>query len=503
QPEQPQPEQPQPEQPQPEQPQPEQPQPEQPQPEQPQPEQPQPVQKRTIVPSVNKDEISDDKVKSFINKYGAYNLFTPSNNMDWQALVEHLNTPDPKYGLQLWFMPREKELVARSGNQAKEGIVFENVSEKFVDVLPALDNSKRYITKKGFPNTNLRVEFNSENGQVKVYYYLVSINSEGKTESSTGHYGPYWSEFFIPAKYLKTTNTSNREEGSTSNPVADKTLTIDNSFDASKLIYDPSNNYYESLNGLYGEKLMNALVQLQASKQEQGNYDSLKNFYNTSNAFKDKYFEKDNTMLDVYSENPVGKDPYVYQSYPTSNAAKKEGDGMNREHLIPQSWFAKVDKMRNDPFHVFPTDIKVNGVRGNDPHDVVKNATWTSLNGGKLGTGSMGYQVFEPIDAFKGDIARAYLYFAFTYARENKYNGNGNLVFQQSAPYLKNHYLEVYLNWHKKDRVNQFDIIRNNETSKFTHQKRRNPFIDYPTIEESLFGTKPFVNKGILVGIKQ
>jgi len=82
--------------------------------------------------------------------------------------------------------------------------------------------------------------------------------------------------------------------------------------------------------------------------------------------------------------------------------------------------------MVSDPYHIWPTDGKVNGMRSNYPHGVVGNATYTSLNGSKLGSNlnsgySAGYSgtVFEPIDEFKGDIARAYFYFATRY-QENK-----------------------------------------------------------------------------------
>jgi endonuclease I len=57
----------------------------------------------------------------------------------------------------------------------------------------------------------------------------------------------------------------------------------------------------------------------------------------------------------------------------------------------------------------------VNGQRSSYPHGTVGTTTWISLNGSKLGSSSVaGYSgtVFEPIDEFKGDIARMYFYFA-------------------------------------------------------------------------------------------
>ncbi|MHA3828257.1 endonuclease [Mycoplasma sp. Z1473D] len=278
--------------------------------------------------------------------------------------------------------------------------------------------------------------------------------------------------------------------------------------------YDPSNKYYASLDGLKGQELLVALNKLQAGKTETGNYKTLPNFYNNTKAFRDKYYENDGTMLDIYSENPYGKDPYNFAIYETNNGGN-EGDGMNREHIVPQSWFNKFDIMRNDPIHVWPTDIKVNNRRSNFPHDnVVGSVEYTSRNGSKLGVNNIGQKVFEPIDAFKGDIARAYLYFGITYGNfrtgtEDGSKGHSLIretsesreVFTEDAPFFTEHYLKTYTDWTAKDPVDPFDVDRNNITSEWTKNHRRNPFIDYPNLAENLYGPnpKPFKNLGVLV----
>ncbi len=91
-----------------------------------------------------------------------------------------------------------------------------------------------------------------------------------------------------------------------------------------------------------------------------------------------------------------------------------EGSCYNREHAFPRSWFGgAVSPMNTDVHHVFATDGYVNGRRSSYPYGDVASATYTSSNGSKLGAGSSasGYTgtVFEPIDEFKGDFARAYL----------------------------------------------------------------------------------------------
>jgi endonuclease I len=147
-------------------------------------------------------------------------------------------------------------------------------------------------------------------------------------------------------------------------------------------------------------------------------YGGLYTIYQTSDV--DNFYENDGTVLDMYSEKPTGVDPYNYGTGSTQRCGTyaKEGDCYNREHIIPQSSFNSAAPMVSDAHFITPTDGKVNGQRSNHPHGTVATATWTSLNGSKLGSSSVsGYTgtVFEPIDEFKGDIARMYFYFATRY----------------------------------------------------------------------------------------
>jgi hypothetical protein len=109
--------------------------------------------------------------------------------------------------------------------------------------------------------------------------------------------------------------------------------------------YNNSINYYASLEGKKGKELYDAIFDLQSKyKKGIGSYGDLYKIYKT--AFIDKYFEKDETILDVYSENPDGNDPYEFKDdeydgqggKPRLGANKNaEGYMYNREHVIPQS----------------------------------------------------------------------------------------------------------------------------------------------------------------------
>ena len=204
----------------------------------------------------------------------------------------------------------------------------------------------------------------------------------------------------------------------------------------------------------------------------------------------DNFYENDGTILDMYSEKPSGTDPYNYTSGSTQRCGtySTEGDCYNREHIIPQSVFNSATPMVSDAHFITPTDGKVNGQRSNYPHGTVATATWTSLNGSKLGSSSVsGYSgtVFEPINEFKGDIARMYFYFATRYENTVSgysfpmFNGTSNQVFTTA-------FLNLLLTWNTQDPVSAREIARNNGI--YARQNNRNPYIDHPEYVQAIWG---------------
>ena len=166
-------------------------------------------------------------------------------------------------------------------------------------------------------------------------------------------------------------------------------------------------------------------------------------------------------------------------------------DCYNREHSIPQSWFGERSPMVSDAFHIYPTDGRVNGQRGNYPFGECANGT--SLGGkalGKLGASTFsGYSgtVFEPIDEYKGDFARTYFYFATRYQNEMS-SINGASFTKNTYPSLSEWSINLFLKWHRQDPVSEKETDRNDAVQK--HQKNRNPFIDYPELAEYIWGNK-------------
>lgn len=244
-------------------------------------------------------------------------------------------------------------------------------------------------------------------------------------------------------------------------------------------------NYYTTATGT-GYTLKTQLYNIIKGHTDKG-YAGLYTTYQTSD--RDYYFENDGTILDMYSEKPTGTDPYSYSAGTTQRCGtySVEGDCYNREHIIPQSTFNSAAPMVSDAHFITPTDGKVNGQRSNYPHGPVTSATWTSLNGSKLGASTTsGYSgpIFEPINEFKGDIARMYFYFATRY--ENTvagysyamFNGTSNQVFTTA-------FLNLLITWHNQDPVSNREIARNNAI--YTSQNNRNPYIDHPEYVQKIW----------------
>jgi endonuclease I len=216
-------------------------------------------------------------------------------------------------------------------------------------------------------------------------------------------------------------------------------------------------------------------------------------------------YENDNTIVDIYSENPATIDPYNFNFNTAltgragqcgSGGLNIEGDCYNREHIVPQSYFggsnapAQYQIMRNDVQQVYPTDKRVNAIRDDYAFGPVNIASITTLNGSKLGTASnSGYSagftgtVFEPINEFKGDIARVFFYFATRYedSMDDLFaaytNVDCRVMFDgTTSKVFSNTFLNILLTWDAQDPVSTKETLRNNAS--YLHQGNRNPYID-------------------------
>ena len=200
----------------------------------------------------------------------------------------------------------------------------------------------------------------------------------------------------------------------------------------------------------------------------------------------------DGTVWDMYSDipdgTPNGHPPYVYTlGTDQCGTSSKEGDCYSREHSFPKSWFGgEVYPMYTDIFHLYPTDQYVNGMRSDNPYGEVTSATWTAENGSKVGPCSTtGYSgtVFEPLDAYKGDLARTYFYMATRYYKEDTLWPGSDMV---TGSQMKAWALTMMLRWSSGDPVSSKETIRNEAVYQIQHN--RNPFIDHPEYANLIWG---------------
>lgn len=237
--------------------------------------------------------------------------------------------------------------------------------------------------------------------------------------------------------------------------------------------------YYTSAKGTKGANLKTALYKIITSHTNVG-YDGLYAVYKKSD------LRSDGKIWDMYS-NTTSFDP----DNDKAGSYKKEGDCYNREHSVPQSWFSEASPMKADAFHVVPTDGYVNNRRSNYPFGETSNPTYSSNNGfSKVGScnSSLGYSgtVFEPNDEYKGDFARIYFYMATAY--ENRISSWGGVFGNGTYPGIAAWQLKMLLRWAEEDPVSQKEIDRNNAVYSF--QKNRNPYVDFPGLEQYVWGDK-------------
>ena len=223
--------------------------------------------------------------------------------------------------------------------------------------------------------------------------------------------------------------------------------------------------YYNNANGKTGDELKTALHDIIKGH-------NVVSYNGLLDAFAYTDCKPNGKIWDIYSNIEYSLNSGLCGEY------EQEGDCWNREHTWPQSWFSEQTTPRSDLFHVYPTDGFVNGQRGNYPYGEVNNPSYTSGNGSKMGPcATSGYsgKVFEPIDEYKGDIARTYFYMSVRYYTEDDDWGSSGMTNKSE---IKPWAMTMLLRWSDNDPVSDKEIARNNAV--YGYQNNRNPFIDHP-----------------------
>ena len=254
-----------------------------------------------------------------------------------------------------------------------------------------------------------------------------------------------------------------------------------------------SGTYYQAADGKKGAELKTALCGIIYNRTERGSADNVYKMLWTD--FQTTDVRSDGKVWDMYSNITN----FTFVTDQDTGSHNTEGKAYNREHSFPKSWFGgKVMPMYADLFHLYPTDGKVNENRGDLPFGETNGGSKNSANNfSKIGTCTYsGYTgtVFEPNDIYKGDFARTYFYMVTCY--EEKLpdwvnQGNASITIDGSKyPGLTAWQLEMLMKWSKNDPVDNpiaKETPRNNAV--YGIQNNRNPFIDYPGLEEYIWGS--------------
>lgn len=241
--------------------------------------------------------------------------------------------------------------------------------------------------------------------------------------------------------------------------------------------------YYNTALGLNGQQLEAALHDIISN-----GYTSLSYTPGLWNAYYTTDTKANGKLWDIYSDIPGGTPAYEYTmgTNQCGNGSNHENSCYNREHAWPQSKFGSNYPMYSDLWIAYPTDYYVNGQRGDLPYGKVGTATKTFTNGSKLGnntySGAPSGNCYEPIDSFKGDIARSYFYIVTRYLADSSKFIDWEMATKAT---LKPWAIQMLLEWHHLDPVSAKEVNRNNAAAALQHS--RNPFIDYPQFVDCIW----------------
>ena len=230
--------------------------------------------------------------------------------------------------------------------------------------------------------------------------------------------------------------------------------------------------YYNAIDGKTTEELKSA-IQSVIRNHTQLTYNSLWGHFRSTDMYPDGVY-----YWDMYSD-----------------IKRTSTGGMNREHSFPKSWWGGTqNEAYTDINHLYPSDGDANMKKSNYPLGIVNPAYTTFDNGvSKVGSPLSGYGggssvVFEPDDRYKGDFARTYFYMVTMYQDYTWKSSYSWMLQQDLYPTLKPWAYNMLLEWSRNDPVSQKEIDRNEAVYRI--QKNRNPFIDFPGLEEYIWGNK-------------
>ncbi len=226
--------------------------------------------------------------------------------------------------------------------------------------------------------------------------------------------------------------------------------------------------YYDDAQGLSGDELKIALHDI-IDDHVQFSYNDLRDFILINT---DEDPNNTNNVILLYSgrsqaKNTFGGDP----------------DEWNREHVWAKSHggFGNSPPAGTDAHHIRPTDVSVNGARGNLDFDIGGNPVPEAPGCFKDSDS------FEPRDAVKGDVARMIFYMAIRYEGGDGVPDLEVVDAVNTYPNPQHGKLSQLILWNYLDPPDDFEINRN-DVIYYQYQENRNPFIDHPEYVDAIWG---------------
>lgn len=312
-------------------------------------------------------------------------------------------------------------------------------------------------------------------------------------------------KFFSLLLLFSLISTSASIKNNTKNSLAASAATpMPTKINMTTMSYDGLVSYYEPVEGKKGDALLGSLYTIIKDHNE---YDYENDTHRTIYKIIDR-----NWTLSPLSESELnnfdyaGDNGYIRKLYADYNdditrADRFKNDGASRvsfdkEHVWAQSLgdFGRKYGAGSDFHHLLPSDVKGNQNAHSNygfgvPVTGIKNynndkGTYVGRSG-YLASG--GPKVFEPLDEYKGDIARAMFYMVARYY-EYSDSDHPKLELVNGSPYARAATafitgqagdLATLLEWNKLDPVDEYEIKRNNLIY-YNYQGNRNPFVDFP-----------------------
>lgn len=245
-------------------------------------------------------------------------------------------------------------------------------------------------------------------------------------------------------------------------------------------IADPPEGYYDRVEGLYGQQLLEGLTSITSIEHTALGYTPARDvMYSTI---------EDPTNTDTVEGVYSGMIANIGCRSNAQCVNSAEAVNFTAEHSWPQSQFTPdggnpQEPMYSDLHHLFPEVLCANTHRSDHPF----NEPTADFNAGCLPADTSvrgtlnGMTVFEVRDARKGNSARAMLYMIARYWNQDALFDDGFGPQDVSAEQIA-----LYMKWHREDPVDALERLRNDAVQ--AAQGNRNPFVDRPEFAEYIWG---------------